>query len=412
MSEDRYTDSLNDKKPGEDSHEHMVRLSAALGKIKVILEQKFPEGSPFPANLYKNVQLWEKTSKPKPKEAHPPTPVQKPAGTEQADQAAAPPVTATVSTSTSGPAVAEVMDNPRQAQASAKKAASFLIEKEPQKAMGYRLMRGVRWDILEKAPPADGGKTQLQGPNPQQRTYFQNLVAQKDWKTALEKAEAAFASGANHFWLDLQRIIVTACKELGAAYAPVGNAVLIETAYFLKRVPEVVSMSFSDGAPFCDDATKDWINNDVAAAMNDGASAGRSSAGDPVDIELRDVNSLVSAGQFEQAMDLVQKAIRSSSSERDNFRRTIAIGSLLLKAKQPDIAVSVMESLDLKITTYHLDRWDPDIAVEAWSVLVQAYKVGKATKPQNIQAVIQEKQNTILSKISQIDPKKAFTLNK
>ena len=83
-------------------------------------------------------------------------------------------------------------------------------------------------------------------------------------------------------------------------------------------------MSFSDGAPFCDDATKDWINNDVAAAMNDGASAGRSSAGDPVDIELRDVNSLVSAGQFEQAMDLVQKAIRSSSSERDNFRRTIA----------------------------------------------------------------------------------------
>ena len=187
MSEDRYTDSLNDKKPGEDSHEHMVRLSAALGKIKVILEQKFPEGSPFPANLYKNVQLWEKTSKPKPKEAHPPTPVQKPAGTEQADQAAAPPVTATVSTSTSGPAVAEVMDNPRQAQASAKKAASFLIEKEPQKAMGYRLMRGVRWDILEKHHLLMGVKLNSRGQILNNGHIFKTLLHKRTGKQLLKK---------------------------------------------------------------------------------------------------------------------------------------------------------------------------------------------------------------------------------
>jgi len=203
-----------------------------------------------------------------------------------------------------------------------------------------------------------------------------------------------------------------ACKELGATYSAVRNAVLLETAYFIKRVPEVLSMAFSDGSPFCDEATKDWINTEVSAALSSGASSGGNIPTDPVDAEMRDVNGLVAAGQFEQAMDLVQKAIRSSSSERDNFRRTIAIGSLLLKAKQPDIAVSVMESLDQKITAFNLERWDPDIAVEAWSVLVQAYKVGKGTKPQNIQAIIQEKQNTILSKISQIDPKKAFTLNK
>jgi type VI secretion system protein VasJ len=274
-------------------------------------------------------------------------------------------------------------------------------------------MRSVRWDILEKSPPVEGGKTQLQGPNPQQRAYFQNLVAQKDWKTALEKAEAAFASGANHFWLDLQRIIVMACKELGVTYSAVRNAVLLETAYFLNRVPEVVSMAFSDGLPFCDDATKDWINTEVAAALSSGSASGAASgASDPLDAEMKEVNGLVAAGQFEQAMDLVQKSIRSSSTERDNFRRMIAIGSLLLKAKQPDISVSVMESLDQKISAYNLERWDPDIAVEAWSVLVQAYKVGKATKPQNIQVQIQERQNIILSKISQIDPKKAFTLNK
>ena len=108
----------------------------------------------------------------------------------------------------------------------------------------------------------------------------------------------------------------------------------------------------------------------------------------------------------------MQASLRSSSNERDNFRRTIVIGTLLLKAKQPDIAISVLESLDQKIDRHSLDKWDPDIAVEAWVALATAYKVGKTQKPQNIQTVVQEKQNAILSKISHIDPGKAFTLNK
>ncbi|MBN1306673.1 MAG: type VI secretion system domain-containing protein, partial [Chitinispirillaceae bacterium] len=134
--------------------------------------------------------------------------------------------------------------------------------------------------------------------------------------------------------------------------------------------------------------------------------------GDPLIEEQRSVNQMVAAGKIEDALALVQSNLRSSSNERDNFRRTILIGTLLLKAKQPDIAMSVLESLDQKIDRYSLDKWDPDIAVEAWAALAAAYKVGKAQKPQNLQAAIQEKQNAILSKISHIDPGRAFTLNK
>jgi type VI secretion system protein VasJ len=280
--------------------------------------------------------------------------------------------------------------------------------------MGYRLIRSARWDVLEKAPPSDGGKTQLPAPNAQQRTYFQKLVADKEWKTIIEKAEAAFVSGANHLWLDLQRCIATACVELGADYTQIKNAVLLETAMLLKRIPDLVSLNFSDGSPFCDDATKDWINSEVQSALGSGGGGQMAGgiAGDTLAEEQREVNQLVSAGKLEEALALVQGNMRSSSSERDNFRRTVVVGTLLLKAKQPDIAMSALESLNEKIERHGLDKWDPDIAVEAWAALVTSYKVAKVQKPQNIQAVIMEKQNTILSKISQLDPKKAFTLSK
>jgi hypothetical protein len=70
-----------------------------------------------------------------------------------------------------------------------------------------------------------------------------------------------------------------------------------------------------------------------------------------------------------------------------------------------------LESLHGKINDYHIDKWDPDLAVDAWSDMVKVLKMAKNGKQPNIQASMQEKMNSILSKISQIDPKKAFSLN-
>jgi type VI secretion system ImpA/VasJ family protein len=278
--------------------------------------------------------------------------------------------------------------------------------------MGYRIMRSLRWDIIDKAPPAEDGKIKLEGPNPQQRAYFQKLVADKEWKTLLEKTEAAFTSGGNHLWLDLQRFIVTACQEIGADFVQVRDTIILETALLLKRVPDIIGLSFADGGACCDEATKDWIAADVQTAISSGAGAIPSGPVDPLIEEQRAVNKLVAAGQIEDALTLIQSTMRSSSSERDNFRRTIAISSLLLKAKQPDIATSILETLDRKIDRHGLGKWDPEIAVEAWSTLVMSYKAGKVQKPQNLQALLQDKLTAVLSKIGQIDPGKAFALSK
>jgi type VI secretion system protein VasJ len=394
MCEPRFNENLADKKPEEKDFPHIERLNQSLARLKAALAPKFPEGSPFPPGLASAAATWEKMSKPKPQ----------PAGTASG---------VAVPGSGGAAAPAETMETPRQAQTNAKKTAYFLIEKEPQRIMGYRLMRALRWDILEKAPPSENGKTQLAAPPAELVNSLTAALASNDFKGALDKAEVAFTSGANYLWLGLQRIASAACKGLGQPYSAVNSAILFETGHLLKRIPEMMTLCFSDGSMFCDDATKDWINREVTPLFSAGGAAAPAAAGaaeDPVEAEKKEATAFAASGSVEKALDLIQTAIRNSGSERDNFRRSIILGTMLMSAKQPDIALSILESLNDKINNYHIDKWDPDLAVEAWSAMVKALKAAKAGKAQNVLVAMSEKMNVIISKISQIDPKKAFSL--
>jgi hypothetical protein len=68
--------------------------------------------------------------------------------------------------------------------------------------------------------------------------------------------------------------------------------------------------------------------------------------------------------------------------------------------------------LDQKTASFNLAVWDPELAVEAWGALVGAYRAARTGKPPNILLALQEKQNSILTKVSYIDPKKALLLSK
>ncbi|HEX2956480.1 MAG TPA: type VI secretion system domain-containing protein [Chitinispirillaceae bacterium] len=171
----------------------------------------------------------------------------------------------------------------------------------------------------------------------------------------------------------------------------------------------------TDGTPFCDDATKNWLTTEVSAAGAGSSGAGCGVSGgkaDPLKEELAQAQTLAASGKVEDAMDLLQEGIRNSCGGRSNFLRSATIGDLLLKAKQPDLAVAVLETLDEKIEAYNLILWDHEIAVDAWASLVQAYKAAKVNKQPNIIAMLHDKQNTILKKISLVDPGKACQLNK
>ncbi len=416
LSEQRYKDTVEIKKPTEDVYDHTQRLVEALTKIKKVLEDNFPDGSPFPSGLYSCAQKWEKSTKPKPKPepAAPAAPASGEAAAPAADSAAPTPAGQTP-TPASAPQVSQgPMENTKDAQANGRKIALFLIEKEPEKSMGYRLIRTLRWSAVEKPPPAESSKTKIEGPPEARKTFLTGLVGKGEWKKLLESTEKDFSSGPTHYWLDLQRMSATASKNLGEAYKQVHEAICLETALFLNRIPEIPDLCYADGSPFCDEATKDWIGSDVSSVLSssEGRSAGGAGSSDgPLREEKKEINELVSAGKTDKAVEILQSRMNDSGSQRINFKRSLMLCNLLFSAKHADIACAILESLHEKITAYNLDKWEPDLAVDAWCLLVKAYKLVGSSKPQNMQIAIQEKQNSILSKISCIDPKSALKLN-
>jgi type VI secretion system protein VasJ len=375
--------------------------------------------------LYQSAQKWVKATEPK-KEAPPPTPpaqqqsqsatsqTQNPAAAQNAPIAASP-VGGAAGAGIAAPA--GPMENVKDALELVRKAAILLIEKEPLKPAGYRLMRSVRWDGIENAPAVTESNLTRLDPLPEERRNFlQGLLGKGDFKVAFETVEKAFSSGVTLYWLDLQRIAATAAKQLGPTYDAVRNAIQLETALFVKRVPKILTLAYSDGTPFCDPATLDWINSDVAAMLSSGKGGG-GSVTDSVEADKRAANDLASGNKVDDAVDLLMSKINESGSERDNFRRRVVIASIMISSKRPDIAIYILENLVEIIDRNNLVTWEPSLAAEALNYLVRAYnmlltagkdrdKDNEATT--NLNRII-EKRDAAMKRLSFADPKIAFS---
>lgn len=417
LGEDRFVDVIEKAAPTAAAHEHIKRLLAGLAIIKNLLDTEFPNGSPFPLRLQTAALKWEKSTEPKKQEAAPqPTASSEAAvatssssssspsssGVTGVAGAVAPPVGAKTF-EPSGP-----IESTKDAVEAIRKTAFFLIEKEPQKAAGYRLMRSVRWDSVESAPASEGNATKLEPPPQERRTFIMSLLGKGDFKVALEAAEKAFSSGPTHYWLDLQRISATAATQLGNAYTNVRDAILLETALFVRRVPQIKELTYSDGTPFCDPSTRDWLDTDVKSVLSAGGGAASAKVDDLVEVDKREVNALISANKTDDALDFLLKKISESGSERDNFRRRVVVASTMIAAKRADLAIYILECLCDIIDKNSLLSWEPALAADALNNLAKAYAVTANGKQGAAQVRLLEKREEIMKKLSYVDPKIAY----
>ncbi len=288
------------------AYEHIKRAINALDIVKKVLDIEFTNGSPFPLKLYNTFLKWEKLTEPKKQVTltSPPSIVN--------STSTAPAINQQIIAANSHEAVKTAnivgtIESTKDAVEVIRKTALFLLEKEPLKPIGYRLLRTVRWNNVEKAPLAEGNSTKVEPPAEERRIFIQSLLGKGDFKMALETVEKAFSSGTTHYWLDLQRIAATAAAQLGNTYIPVREAILFETALFIRRLPQIRDLTYSDGTPFCDSATIDWLNSDVAATLSSGNSNANANTDDPVEIDRREVNALVASNNIEEAIDLLLK---------------------------------------------------------------------------------------------------------
>jgi type VI secretion system protein VasJ len=296
----------------------------------------------------------------------------------------------------------------------ARQMALFLREQPQGYLAAYRLMRCIRWDTLTEVPPCDPtSKTRLVPPRAELRAQLKRLLAQKQWLELLDRVELAFAEGANHFWLDLQYYAFVGQEQAGGDYAPVRDLAATDCALMLERLPGFHLLAFSDGAPFADDTTLEWITRyatvrDLERGETVMPVAAQSANTDWTETEAKAIDLAIEQG-LDSAFQWLQK-LPAQDGERDRFVRQMVMARVAERAERPDTALHLLTTLNAAANKFELPTWEPALAFEAKQQLMRLLKVRMARKDADKPALA-ERIDTLTGELTAIDPARAVALN-
>ncbi|AIY41491.1 Uncharacterized protein ImpA [Collimonas arenae] len=296
--------------------------------------------------------------------------------------------------------------------------AQFLRNQERGYLSSTRLIRCVRWDTLHDLPPCDQqSRTRLLPPRAELRQQFKRLVLQKQWHELLERVEGAFTEGANHLWFDLQYFQHTALEQAGAPYAGWGDLLRTDFALMLERLTGIERLAFSDGTPFADDTTLDWIARhavvrdlEAGEAMAPLALSGEGTATDAghwqeMEAQARD---LLNSDGLEAAFGWLQR-LPGVQSERQQFLQRWLMARLADHAGKPETALHLLNQLDSLTHSLQLARWEPALVFEIKHHLLRVLKQSANRKDADKPALLRRTEQ-LQAELIVLDPAQALGL--
>lgn len=301
----------------------------------------------------------------------------------------------------------------------AKRAAIFLIQKDPASPVPYLVSRGVVWGMIRELPPNTDGVTPFPAPDPGLAAAWNGMADAGNWASLLLEAEQRL--WGSPFWLDISRFVARALDGLGHAAAR--RAVALQTLAFTQRLPEVLTLSFQGDVPFASDETRAWL---AAEAQSAAAGAGQSfaasvtparaasdapAADDGFDSAVRDAKNLASKKKIGDAIRQLQERMHAASAPRDRFRWRAALASICLDAGQTAVAAAQYDALLADIDRYGLEEWEPALSLE---VLEATYLCEKrmSQSGQRNGADAQARLGHLYSRLCRLDSLSALALEK
>lgn len=277
--------------------------------------------------------------------------------------------------------------------------ATQLLHSDPMHPLAFRLNRIVAWFPLEALPPASDGVTMVPPPDAQAISHLQNLAAVGNWSNLLQTAEQQVRQSL--FWLDPHRYVATALERLGRDLAREGVA--CEILLLIKRLPGLEKLAFSDGTPFADPATRDWLNE-----LRGGAAAAQSSApaqrGGDFDEHLAKAQALAADNKLSEALQVLHQGLQTAVGGRARLQWTQAICRLVCRSQQPSIALPFATTLLEQLDRHGLEQWEPSLAEE---VLVTVYQVLRLQEKDEQGG---QRMQAVLSRLAVLNPARVLEL--
>ena len=277
-------------------------------------------------------------------------------------------------------------------------ASEKLTSFDPFNSLSIGLKRfGARGALLT-LPPSQGQATLIAAPPFAEIQNYEAICAANNPEGIVAFCEGRLATYP--FWLDLDRQSALAYGSMGSQAMSLRAAIIDEVLSFVARLPGVEHLTFADGTPFADEATKAWIASCQAARVGGGG----------VD-KFSDVQSqareAVSSGNPELAVKALQEFVSNTRSGREQFRARIALAELALGIKKEVDAQLFIDPLLDECERLNLAHWEPELALLAWNLKLRAARAVEkqlsetldVERQASIQIVIQQ----TLKKISILD---------
>lgn len=253
-----------------------------------------------------------------------------------------------------------------------RRAAEYLIKLDPASPVPYLAQRGAAWSAIRELPADKDGLTQFSAPDANVPANWDKLMAAGEWKGLLEDTEWRLT--ASPFWIDINYYVALALENLGHEAA--ARVVTDQTVALVKRFPKLLELTYLDGRPFAEAATRQWVRSE----MSSGGGGGEGGSGaptvevDPVEEVGREARGMAARGRLAEAADLLQKRIAECGLPRERFRWRLMLARVCFDANQPAVAAAQLRLLDDEIEAHRLEAWEPGLALDA---LVSLYKCEK-----------------------------------
>ena len=256
--------------------------------------------------------------------------------------------------------------------------AAYLREQDDGYWSANKMIRAVRWGGLNGIPPHQNGQTRLKAPRADLLANLNRLVQEQQWRDLLDKVEAAFLEGANHYWLDLQYYAWQGQQALGGLYLSQVDSSLFELKSLLTRCEGLTGLSFDNGFPFVSADTLTWLEQKVMSSTRKqtNSQAIQKAALEPSSQEENQESYWQQAllKTQEHGLDAAfawLETLPEWQTGSGQVKKWVMMARLAVSAQKADWAVKLLEQASKQMQVLTVKEWDKHFTFEVYALWYQ-----------------------------------------
>lgn len=295
--------------------------------------------------------------------------------------------------------------------AQARTLTEYLREQPDGWLSAHHLMKSLRHDTLRAIPAPDAqGRTRIEPPRADQRALLKRLYLQQNWAEMLETADSTFSRGANHLWLDLQWYIHQALTKSGRD--TLADIIAADLKGLLTRLSGLETLAFSDGTPFADEVTLNWIQQSVLDTTdgwdNDTPSAPLTVGNDDILALEPEAVALADSEGPDAALGWLQ-ARPGMTTCRQKWLLRLLMGRIAEQYGKNELAVHLFAELGERAREVSLSEWEPELLFEVQTRHLKLLRL-KASRSEADKARLAPVMDQLLAGLIAVDPARAAVL--